>query len=110
MNFTPSTSRTSETLYLSAPAVVELVRRQGLRACLQGIADNIRTNVVEVSGGSISTQSGEILLRVSERRDFANQFAALPIVSPVAGTPLDRRADGALHVWPGFRGKSTAAG
>lgn len=55
---------------------------------LQGIADNIRANVVEVSGGSISTQSGEILLRVSERRDFANEFAALPIVSPVAGTPL----------------------
>jgi multidrug efflux pump subunit AcrB len=55
---------------------------------LQGIADNIRANVIEVSGGSISTQSGEILLRVSERRDFANEFAALPIVSPVSGTPL----------------------
>ena len=55
---------------------------------LQGIADSIRANVVEVSGGSISTQSGEILLRVSERRDFANQFAALPIVSPANGTPL----------------------
>lgn len=55
---------------------------------LQGIADNIRANVIEVSGGSISTQSGEILLRVSERRDFAKQFAALPIVSPVGGTPL----------------------
>lgn len=56
---------------------------------LQGIADNIRANVVEVSGGSISTQSGEILLRVSERRDFASEFAALPIVSPVNGTPLN---------------------
>lgn len=55
---------------------------------LQSIADNIRANVIEVSGGSISTQSGEILLRVSERRDFANEFAALPIVSPVSGTPL----------------------
>lgn len=55
---------------------------------LQGIADTIRANVVEVSGGSIATQSGEILLRVSERRDFAKEFAALPIVSPLAGTPL----------------------
>lgn len=55
---------------------------------LQGIAENIRSNVIEVSGGSISTQGGEILLRVSERRDFANQFAELPIVSPVGGTPL----------------------
>ncbi|MEQ9108328.1 MAG: efflux RND transporter permease subunit [Limnobacter sp.] len=55
---------------------------------LQGIAENIRSNVIEVSGGSISTLGGEILLRVSERRDFANQFAELPIVSPVGGTPL----------------------
>ena len=44
MTFTPSTSRTSETLYLSASAVVELVRRQGFRACLQGIADNIQAD------------------------------------------------------------------
>ena len=44
MTFTPSTSRTSETLYLSAPVVVELVRRQGLRTCLQGIADNIQAD------------------------------------------------------------------
>ncbi|MCR2745408.1 efflux RND transporter permease subunit [Limnobacter parvus] len=55
---------------------------------LQGIADNIRANVIEVSGGSISTESGEILLRVSERRDFAEQFAELPILSPIGGTPL----------------------
>lgn len=44
MTFTLSTSRTSETLYLSAPAVVEMVRRQGLRACFQGIADNIQAD------------------------------------------------------------------
>ena len=49
MNFTPSTSRTSETLYLSAPAVVELVRRQGLRACLQGIADNIQADFLRLA-------------------------------------------------------------
>lgn len=55
---------------------------------LQGIANNIRSNVVEVSGGSVSTKSGEILLRVSERRDFATEFSQLPIVSPVGGTPL----------------------
>jgi multidrug efflux pump subunit AcrB len=55
---------------------------------LQGIADHIRNNVTEVSGGSISTQSGEILLRVSERRDFAAEFAQLPLITPLAGTPL----------------------
>ena len=55
---------------------------------LQGIAQNIRNNVIEVSGGSISTEGGEILLRVSERRDYATEFANLPIVSPLTGTPL----------------------
>jgi len=55
---------------------------------LQGIAQNIRSNVIEVSGGSISTEGGEILLRVAERRDYATEFANLPIVSPLTGTPL----------------------
>ncbi|NJM33142.1 MAG: efflux RND transporter permease subunit [Limnobacter sp.] len=55
---------------------------------LQGIADNIRREVLEVSGGSITTQNGDILLRVAERRDFAKQFAQLPIVSPRTGTPV----------------------
>ncbi len=55
---------------------------------LQGIAQNIRNNVIEVSGGSISTEGGEILLRVAERRDYATEFANLPIISPLTGTPL----------------------
>ena len=29
-------------LYLSAPDAVDLVRRKGLKACIAGIADNIR--------------------------------------------------------------------
>ncbi|PJI99383.1 ornithine cyclodeaminase [Acidovorax sp. 69] len=37
-------SRHTDTLYLSAPEVVELVRRTGLEACLRGIADNIRAD------------------------------------------------------------------
>lgn len=37
-------SRHTDTLYLSAPAVVELVRRKGLEACLHGIASNIEAD------------------------------------------------------------------
>ena len=55
---------------------------------LQGVAQAIGSNVAEVSGGSIATQNGEILLRVSERRDFAKQFAELPIISPHQGSPI----------------------
>lgn len=55
---------------------------------LQNVADTIRREVVEVSGGSLTTSSGEILLRVSERRDFASQFERLAIVSPRTGSPI----------------------
>ena len=38
----PRTS--AHTLYLSAPAAIELVRRQGVAACIAGIAENIRAD------------------------------------------------------------------
>ncbi|HEX4878501.1 MAG TPA: efflux RND transporter permease subunit [Limnobacter sp.] len=78
----------TDTRELEIHVEVSQARLNAYGLTLQGIADNIRTNVVEVSGGSVSTQGGEILLRVSERRDFAEQFAQLPIVSPLSGTPL----------------------
>lgn len=78
----------NETRELEIHVEVSESRLNAYGLTLQGIADTIRTNVVEVSGGSISTQSGEILLRVSERKDFAKQFADLPIVSPLRGTPV----------------------
>ncbi|MDX1668484.1 MAG: efflux RND transporter permease subunit, partial [Limnobacter sp.] len=54
----------------------------------ESVAASIRQNVLEVSGGSITTRNGDILLRVAERRDFASEFAQLPIVSPRTGTPV----------------------
>ena len=38
------TTRPLDTLFLSAPDVAGIVRRKGLKACLSGIADNIRTD------------------------------------------------------------------
>lgn len=55
---------------------------------LENVAQSIQRNVLEVSGGSITTQNGDILLRVAERRDFADEFAQLPIVSPRTGSPV----------------------
>jgi len=37
------------TLYLSAPEMVRLIRRRGVRACLAGIADNIRADFLRWS-------------------------------------------------------------
>ena len=38
------TPATFSTLYLSAPAVIDLVQRRGIEACLRGIADNIHAD------------------------------------------------------------------
>jgi multidrug efflux pump subunit AcrB len=36
---------------------------------------------VELGGGSIKTRGGDILLRVRDRKDYAKQYAALPMIS-----------------------------
>jgi len=40
--FTSATRPSVATLYLSAPEMVRLIRMQGVRACIAGIAENIR--------------------------------------------------------------------
>src|SRR5690349_13918727 len=41
---TMRSQNTFTTLYLSAPDVIDLVRRKGIEACLRGIADNIHAD------------------------------------------------------------------
>ncbi|MFO8015218.1 MAG: efflux RND transporter permease subunit [Phycisphaerae bacterium] len=55
---------------------------------LSGIAQRIRATALELPGGKIETTSGEILLRMTERRDWARQFARLPVVTTAEGTVL----------------------
>ncbi len=52
---------------------------------LTEIANRIRSASVEVGSGKIETAGGEILLRVSDRRDWAREFARIPIVTTPAG-------------------------
>jgi len=40
----------------------------------------------EIPGGAIETSGGDILLRVTDRRDWANEFARIPIISMADGT------------------------
>ena len=42
MTTSTSTTAANTTLYLSAPAAIELIRRKGLRQCITGIATNIQ--------------------------------------------------------------------
>ena len=67
------------------------VPQENLRAyglTLDGIARKIRATAVELPGGKVETRGGEILLRMTERREWAKEFARIPIVTTSDGTVL----------------------
>ncbi|MBE0537389.1 MAG: efflux RND transporter permease subunit [Phycisphaerae bacterium] len=64
----------------------DTLRTYGLT--LQEIADTVRRTAVELPGGYVETHGGEVLLRVMERRDWARDFAAIPIVTSPDGSIL----------------------
>ena len=55
---------------------------------LDQIAGRIRSTAIELPGGGLKTDAGEILVRFKERRDWAREFADLPIVTTAGGTVL----------------------
>ena len=64
----------------------EALRAYGLT--LDQIAAKISATAIELPGGKVETRGGEILLRVTERRDWAKEFANIPIVTTSDGTVL----------------------
>jgi multidrug efflux pump subunit AcrB len=50
------------------------------------IAQRIRRTSVELPGGAIKTESGDILVRVNERRDYGHEFGKIPIITANDGT------------------------
>jgi len=63
-----------------------VLRTYGLT--LTQVAQRIRATSVEIPGGTLETQSGDILLRVSERRDWAKEFATIPLITTPEGSVL----------------------
>jgi multidrug efflux pump subunit AcrB len=55
---------------------------------LKQIAQRVQQTSVEIPGGSLETQGGDILLRVSERRDWAKEFATIPLITTTNGSVL----------------------
>ncbi len=55
---------------------------------LNEVAQAVRALAIDRAGGSIDTRAGEILLRVNERRQWAQEFAALPLISGEGGVLL----------------------
>lgn len=52
---------------------------------LADVARVIGQSAVEVPGGGVRTRGGEILLRVKQRRNWAREFASIPLVTTAEG-------------------------
>ncbi|MFO7715263.1 efflux RND transporter permease subunit [Desulfosarcina sp.] len=55
---------------------------------LEQIAQTIRRAAVELPGGSIKTDSGDVLVRMTERREFGPEFGRIPIITTNDGTQV----------------------
>ncbi len=64
----------------------EALRSLGLT--LEEVATIIRRTAIELPGGSVRTEGGEILMRFKERRDWATEFADVPVVLSGSGSRL----------------------
>jgi len=53
---------------------------------LEEVAARIRRTAVELPGGAIKAESGDILVRVNERRDYGHEFGKIPIITANDGT------------------------
>ena len=62
------------------------LRRYGVT--LAEVASRMANTAVELPGGGIKTESGEVLVRMTERRDTGEQFAAIPLVSQNDGSQV----------------------
>lgn len=55
---------------------------------LPDIASRIKTIALELGGGSLKTDRGEILVRMSERRDYARDFENIPVITMDNGSQV----------------------
>jgi len=63
-------------------------RLRSYNLTLQQVADILRLKSVELPGGGIKTEAGEILVRMKERRDYAREFARTPILTRPDGSTV----------------------
>ena len=56
----------------------QTLRRYGVT--LQDVAERISRASVELGAGGIKSSGGEVLLRIKDQRDYAKQYAALPVI------------------------------
>lgn len=73
-------------LQVSIEVPQDKLRAYGLT--LSDVAAELAKTSVELPGGGIKTEGGEILVRFKERRDYAREFARIPIVTGDDGTQV----------------------
>ncbi len=73
-------------LEISIDVSKENLRRYGLT--IGGIAQRIAKASIEIPGGSIKTDSGEILIRMKTRKDYGQDFASIPIITTTDGSQV----------------------
>lgn len=80
------------------------LREYNLR--LEDIAREIRQTAVEMPAGGVKTDSGEVLLRTAERRNYGSEFQNIPIKSLPDGTQVN--LEDVATVTDGFRESDVA--
>lgn len=55
---------------------------------LDDVARRIQRASVELPGGAVKTESGDVLVRMMERRDFGHEFAKIPVITTLEGTKI----------------------
>lgn len=68
----------------------ESLRRHNLT--LDGIAGQLSRASIDLPAGELKAETGNILLRTTERRDYASEFRDIPVISTADGTTV-RLAD-----------------
>lgn len=62
------------------------LRRYGLK--ISDIAEIIRSTAIDLPGGALETDQGDILVRMKERRNTALEFANIPIITSASGATV----------------------
>jgi multidrug efflux pump subunit AcrB len=63
-------------------------RLRAYNLTIEQVARAIGRAAVELPGGSIKTEGGDILVRMNERRDFGHEFGQIPIITTASGTEV----------------------
>ncbi len=62
------------------------LRKHGLT--LKQVAAMISRSSLDLPGGNVKTRDGEVLLRTATRRDYGQEFGAIPLLNSTDGAPL----------------------